>query len=464
MDRKRKMNKVTKKVLIVSYHFPPDAAVGSIRPAKFAKYLGEYNWEPVILTVKKRYYERLDPTRLEEVKQIVVSRTIKIPTIKDIYLSMKNIYFRKIKSGSLYIEKQKWFPQESRLNPDEEGIVSRMHRYLNSLFVWLPDDKVGWVVPAFFRGLYLIKKHKINSIFTTSPPPSVHLVGLLLKVVTKKYWIADFRDPWFVEQKSFLIRSKLADIIEGWLNRKVIEKSDRIVSVTEEMTEMFKNQGENNLGNKAFNIWNGYDPEELERHSHTQKYNKFTITYAGTFYLDRNPELLLQALGDLIREGRIDRKNVQVRFFGNCRYINGESVEELVVNLNLRDIVVISDPIPHTEILEEIAKAHVLLLLAPDQPLQIPGKVFEYIGLKGSIIAICGEGATNNFLKRYPKAIIVSPDNLDEMKKAILTLMMRSNNNDKESVDNFPYHNYERKHLTKQLAILLEASANEALL
>ena len=462
MTNHLQQNLALKKVLIIAYHFPPDAAVGAIRPAKFAKYLREYNWEPLILTVKERYYDNIDPTLLEELKEILAVRTIKLPTIKDIYLFIKDIYFKKIKSGNLFIEKQRWIPQVSRLNANTEGIVSRMHRYLNSLFIWLPDEKVGWVIPAFLRGLYLIRKHKIDSILTTSPPPSVHLVGLLLKIVTNKFWVSDFRDPWVVGQKSFLARSKLGDIIEGWLNRKVIEKSDHIVSVTEEMSEMFKKRHQDNLKYKFFTIRNGYDSNEIKKYLLVKKYSKFTITYAGTFYYGRDPEIFLLSVSELIKGGHIDRDSMQIQFLGNCRYTDGKSVEQLVTNLNLRDIVKISDSMPHTETLQEMAKSHVLLLLAPDQPLQIPGKVYEYIGLRSFILAVCGEGATTNILKQYPKAIMVSPNNLDDMKKAILTLIAKSNKNDKEIVENFSHHDYERKYLTKRLAMLLERSAYES--
>ncbi len=461
MDEMLKDRRDSKRLLIVSYHFPPDAAVGSIRPAKFAKYLREYNWEPVILTAKERYYETLDPARLKEIKHTVIARTIKIPMINDIYLSVKNIYLKKRKSGSLYIERQKWALKESGSNPEQEGTVLRLHRYFNSLFVWLPDDKAGWVLPAFLRGLYLIKKHKIDSIFTTSPPNSVHLVGLLLKLMTKKPWIADFRDPWFDEQKPFLVRSKLGDIVEGWLRKMVIKNSDRIVSVTPEMTKMVRQHYQEISTEKFHTISNGYDKGELERHSNIEKYDKFTITYAGTFYLDRNPELLLQSLSDLIEEGRIDREKIQVRFIGNCRYTEGKSVENMIESLGLEGVVAIVDHVPHDEALSEMAKSHALLLLNPEHYWALTGKLFEYIGLKAAILSVCGEGAITNFLREYPKTVIVPPGDLKEMKKAILTLVAKNKNGDKQSADNFPYETFESKNLTKRLAILLDRSKDK---
>jgi glycosyltransferase involved in cell wall biosynthesis len=446
---------MSKKVLVITYHYPPDLSVGAIRPSKFAKYLGKHGWSPMVLTVLERYHSNFGRPTENRSKDLKIYKTAKIPHFRDMYLSLKRIYLKTHKKKDLNQSIQAWRPEE---RTKFEPIFTKIKRYFNSLFVWLPDDKTGWILPATIAGTLLIKKHKIDAILTTSPPNSVHLIGLVLKIITRRTWIVDFRDPWDVEQKPFFVRSTLSDTIERWLCQKVIENSDRVISVTPEMTRMFEQHYQDISKEKFHTIWNGYDPEELERHSHVEKYDKFTITYAGTFYLDRNPELLLQSLSDLIREGRIDRQNVQVRFFGNCRYTHGESVEEVVVNLNLRDQVIISDPIPHTEILQEIAKSHVLLLLAPGQPLQIPAKVFEYIGLKSSIIAICGEGATTNLLKGYPRAIVVSPGNITEMKKALMALFEKRDKIDMENSSFFPLHKFEHWNLAKEMADLLNGS------
>jgi hypothetical protein len=454
-----KSDRTGKRLLIVSYHFPPDAAVGSIRPAKFAKYLHAYGWASFVLTVKKDYYERLDPTNTEEVKEIFTSRTIKIPTIKDIYLAIKNLYFKKVKSRNLYAEKQKWVPQKKRLSVGEEGIFSKIHRYFNSLFVWLPDDKVGWVIPASIRGLILMRQHEIDAILTTGPPHSVHLIGMILKVLSGKPWITDFRDPWSVDYKPFLLGSEPADAIERWLIRKVVERSDCVVSVTEEISEMFRNLYQDIPKEKFYTIWNGFDSDEMRKYSSARKYSKFTITYAGTFYFGRNPMLLLSSLSDLIKEGLVDRDNIQVQFIGNCRYVEGRSVEQMIADLDLGNLVIVIDQIPHSEALKEMAKSHSLLVLAPDQPLQIPAKVFEYMGLCSPILSVCGEGATKSILRNYPLAIIVEPNNSIEMKKAIMVLLKKYNNNYK--VNNFPLSAFERRNLTERLAMLLDRSTNK---
>lgn len=440
-----------KNLLIISYHFPPDLVVGAIRPAKFAQYLPEFGWDVSVLTVFDKYHKNIDQYQQKQQEPIAVYRTGKIPNFSDIYLSLKNFNIPFQHKNNNYQAPQKWTPpKESK----RETTLGRLKRYFNSLVVWLPDDKIGWVAPAVLAGLNLIKKNKIDAIFTTCPPNSVHLIGLILKIITQKLWIADFRDPWPNEMKPFFVRSNLSDSIEKWMVRQVVEKSNCVLSVTPEMTEMFLNQ----YSGKFVTIFNGYDSDELGQYSSVEKYDKFTITYAGTFYLGRNPELFLTALQALISNREIEKDQIHVRFIGSCRYLAGQSIEKIVENLDLCEIVTFVDQIPHHEAVTEMAKSHVLLLLAPDQPLQVPGKLFEYMGLNSFILAVCGPGATMNVLKKYPKAVIVPPANLDAMKIGILTLM-RKNNEQTLDVSRSPWQkDFERKDLAKRLAEVLNKS------
>lgn len=160
----------------------------------------------------------------------------------------------------------------------------------------------------------------------------------------------------------------------------------------------------------------------------------------------------------MISNREIEKYQIHVRFIGSCRYLAGQSIEKIVENLDLCEIVILVDQIPHHEAVTEMARSHVLLLLAPDQPMQVPGKLFEYMGLNSFILAVCGSGATMNVLKQYPRAVIVPPANLDAMKIGILTLM-RKNNEQNLDVSRSPWQkDFERKDLAKRLAEVLNKS------
>lgn len=449
-----------KKILIISYHYPPDLAVGAIRPSKFVEYLPELGFEPIVLSVNEKYYGQLDSDEVETMlKKSDVFRTMRIPNFRDIYLAVKTI-LKKNNFGSRENTSSKTRDSNGNTKKElAESTVEKLKRYFNSLVVWLPDDKTGWIIPAVLKGLRLIHNRKIDGIYTTGPPHSVHIIGLLLKLLTKKTWVADFRDPWMVSQKPAFVRSNFSDLIENWLVYKVVSKSDKVISVTPEMTESFRNCFSNIKSEKFVTIYNGYDSEELKEYIKLEKNNKITFTYAGSFYYGRDPELFLRALRDLIDEKKIAEETVAVKFIGNCQYLGDKSIKEVVEHVGLSKIVSFVDQIPRNEVLAEMAKSHVLLLLAPDQPLQIPGKIYEYMGLESYILAVCGPGATSNILKDYKKAIVVTNSNIESMKNGIINLIKQTESFTSKGFESSPQKHYvqlERKELTRKLATCLD--------
>ncbi|MBC2696057.1 MAG: glycosyltransferase family 4 protein [Desulfobacteraceae bacterium] len=444
---------MTKKLLIISYHFPPDLAVGAIRPAKFAKYLPEFNWQPIVLTVYDKYFGNVDNQNNQCSINVTIHNTYKIPGLRDVYLSFKRLYLSIRKNKDTKQIFQQWTPIENTL---QEPGIERLKRYINSLLIWLPDDKAGWILPAVISGLKTISKHDVNAIFTTSPPNSVHLIGFLLKIISKKPWIADFRDPWGCETKPFFVRSKFSDFIENWMEKQIVSKSDYLVSVTPEMTEMLHARHPQATYNKFATIRNGYDSEEMKQFAGIEKHNRFTFTYAGSFYLGRDPEIFLKTLRELISSNKINKDQIHVKFIGNCKYLYGKSIERMVYELDMGDVVTFVDQISRYEAMTEMAKSHVLLLLAPDQPLQIPGKLYEYIGLNASILAVCGPGATANILNKYPKAVVVPPDDIETMKKGILQLFLNSRDQKLNTADDVTDSNFDRRELTEKLVAILE--------
>lgn len=436
-----------KNVLIVSYHFPPDSAIGAVRAAELAKRLPELGWKAVVLSVQARYYDQVDAMRYQGLS-VDVERTVKAGSINALYLYVKSWMIRLRHQAKVSAKEKEWFLPKK----NGEGIRERILRYYNSLLIYLPDKELGWVPFAVWRGVRLIRQQSIDAIITTSPPHSVQLIGLLLKWLTGRVWIVDFRDPWEVELKPNRSRSRASDWIERCMERVVISASDWVVCVTDTMTKRLETSYPN-LKGKFISIPNGYDSEALARYQCERKYPVFTITYVGSLYFGRSPLTFLAAIAELIEEKKIGSNAIRIRFVGNCQASDGKSVEEMVYSLGLKDNVRFVGSVPHDESLREIARSQVLLLMAPSQPLQIPGKVYEYIGLRSSILAVCQDGATKNLLRLYPRACLVSPDNISETKAAILSLYEES----KESceVDRFPYEKYERTAIAKQMADLL---------
>jgi glycosyltransferase involved in cell wall biosynthesis len=332
---------------------------------------------------------------------------------------------------------------------------STIRRIVFSLLAWLPDDKLGWVPLAVLNGLRIIKKENVNMILTTSPPHSVHLVGLFLKAITGIKWSADFRDPWMIDfKKPDFVRTKLSDKIETYMEKKVVEKSDLIISTNERSTNKFIAHYSGIDADKFITISNGFDEEDFYKLRNIKKNSLFTITYVGTFYRGRTPKLLLKAISELVLERKITDKDFFIQFIGDTRYANGESVEKMIQDFNLSNSVKVTGWMPYGESLMEMAKSHVLLLLAHKQPLQIPGKVFEYIGLGSNILAILDDGATSDLLKNYRKAVLVRENDVGLLKEAIMNFYQNyANAPDKEP--QVIINPYERRFLTKRLAEVL---------
>ncbi len=448
-----------KKVLIISYHFPPDAAVGAIRPAKFAKYLPEFGWQPFILTVKDKYYDEKDEYRLADLNnKLHIIRTSKLPNIRDIYLKAKINVTRIKRKKRQFLEDILSYDVVSQTNNNRRDFRSTIRRIVFSLLVWMPDDKTGWIPTAALRALQIIKKEHIDIILTTSPPKSVHLIGLILKFITGLHWCADFRDPWLAGlkiPKAHFVRTALSDKIEAWMEKSVAIRSDRIISTSEKITDAFAVRYPNANHNKFVTIWNGFDLEDITGLKGCKKYHKFTITYTGTFYLGRTPKMLLKAISELINENKMAVENIYIQFIGNCKYAVGESVEKMIENYNLSKCIRIRDWIPHREALEEVSKSHTLFLLtSPAEHLIIPAKVFEYLGLGANILALINEGPVLELLNNYENAIVVNGKDIAALKKAIMSFYISYLKSDRYGNADIPMI-YERRNLTKRLANLL---------
>ncbi len=441
---------MNKRVLFISYHYPPDREIGGQRVAQFVKYLGEAEGQPHVLSVHEKYYQHTDATINYDQRVLeAATRTMVFPWFRDIYLNFSGLLKKRHQKTPPAIKEQA-APQTT--TGTSEGFFSTCKRYIFSLFFWLPDDKLGWVFPASYKAIQLIRKNNIDVVFTTGPPHSTHLTGLIVKLITGKKWLVDLRDPWVRSQKSPAIRSKLSDNIEKWLEKKVVMKCDLLVSVTQEMTDLY-NLRYPECNNSHFQtIYNGYDPEELISFHSVEKNQKITFTYTGELYLDRDPEIFLQAIAHLIKEGQIDQRELSIKLIGRCRYIGAKSVEQIVADLCIEEIVDFIDPVPRDVALLESARSHILILFAQNQPLQVPGKLYEYIGLGAHILGICEKGASQTILSEYSRAVIVEEQSLFCMKKNILAILANVQKDPPDiPVKSVLLQRFDRRNLTRKL-------------
>jgi glycosyltransferase involved in cell wall biosynthesis len=387
--------KTAPRVLLASYHFPPDAAVGGLRAAKFARTLPDSGWQPYVLTVRDDLRDQgLDESRLTGLESVPVVRTGELPRIIETLVGLAKLGQRNGAEAAVPAVRAEGSARG-------ESVKARLTRWVVSLLLLLPDEKKNWALCAAAAAVRLIRRHQIDWVVTSGPPFSVHVIGLAAKRVTRARWLADFRDSWIdmLPDRFPHIRSRLSDRMERWMEAAVVNYADRVVTTTERMRDAMAARYPSLPAGKFVCIPNSIDTERLQFTDRIEKYEPFTITYTGVLYFDRTPEPLFRALSNLIESGKASPADVRVKLVGQCRHIDGVETRMMASRYGLEDVVEVIDRVPYAEAVRIMRRSHLLLMLAPERHrLVLPAKIFDYLGSGSAILAIAETGATADFM------------------------------------------------------------------
>lgn len=369
-----------KKILIITYYWPPSGGAGVQRWLKFAKYLPEYGWQPVILTVDPRYatYPQRDESLEGEIDpQCLVYRTKSF--------ELYNLY--RLLSG------KKEVPYGGFANELKEGWGQKISKFLRGNFL-LPDPRRGWNKYAVKKAIELIGQYHIDTIVTTSPPHSTQLIGLELKRKLKVKWVADLRDPWTdIYYYSHFRQTALARSMDRRMERKVIEMADRIVTVSQDFKRIFVEKSPLDIASKTVVIPNGFDEEDFDVLPVSRETKK-VLTYIGTISEAYDLSGLIKALSALTEQSK---EGLKIRFVGNVP----RSVEQRLLSTGLS--VEFTGYVDHARAVEYLLLSDMLLLVIPKVDNNggiLPGKVFEYLAARKPILAIGpGKGDLDQLIK-----------------------------------------------------------------
>lgn len=362
-----------KKVLIITYYWPPSGGAGVQRWLKLSKYLPEFGIEPIILTVdeKQASYPILDETLLQDIS----------PDLKVIKTSSFEVldWYKKIK-------KTKKVPYGGFASSSQNiGFIEKTMRFVRGNF-FIPDARIGWNKYALKEALKIIAAERIQTIITTGTPHSTHLIGLDIK---KKHphiqWFADFRDPWTdIFYNDLLMQTKLAKKINASQERKVLEKADFVITVGENLKEMFLQKSTKILDEKFLILQNGFDPSDFQALAEKEPSDQFKILYLGTASIDYPFQSILEAI-DLIPNE--DKKKILVEIIGSFDY----ETDQLFDKFGKSFSIVKKSYIPHNEVPAQLNLADMLILMIPktknDKSITT-GKIFEYLAIKKLILGI----------------------------------------------------------------------------
>ncbi|MBP9080087.1 MAG: glycosyltransferase [Flavobacteriales bacterium] len=389
-----------KRVLIITYYWPPNGGAGVYRWLKLSKLLPGHGWHPVICTPENPEVIADDPGLLKDVRSDieVVKRPITEPF---------NVYKRftgrstkeKVQVGFLNEKKQGGWKEDFAL-------------WVRSNF-FIPDARVWWVRPSVKFLKEYLKQHPVDAIITTGPPHSMHLIGLGLKRALGVKWIADFRDPWTdIDFYAQLKLTRWADARHKRLEGEVLREADRVLCVSWHWAADLEKLGAKHVEV----ITNGYDPDDLPTPPEPVD-EAFSLVHIGSLSPSRNAPELWKALKMLCDEDPAFAAKFKLRFVGPVDHTIAESVAEAGLGAHLER----TGRVTHEEAMRHMQRARALLLLVNDTPNLmgiLPGKLFEYVSTGKPILGVGPvEGDVSRVLDQSPHAVIDRPGLMEQRER-----------------------------------------------
>ena len=426
-----------KKVLFISYYWPPSGGSGVQRTLKFVKYLPEFGWEPIVFTAKDGEMPEKDESLLKEVS----------PSLTVIHKGIFEPYsFYKFFVGK---------SQREKINPNfftqkNKGWKDKLAIWIRSNF-FIPDARMWWIRPSVTFLTKYVKEKGIDVIISTGPPHSMHMIAYGVKRDTGIPWLADFRDPWTnIDFYKELSLTKWADQKHRKLEKLVLDSADEVVMAGYTWSEELAGIGRRNI----VPLLNGFDPEDFVSTENVMLDDKFTIVHLGMFSKGRNHEILWKALRELSDEVSGFSNDLSFRLYGKYDV----SAIEYMEKYGLKNNTIFHAYVSHAEIVKVQASSRVLYLSVNNTPNVkgiMTGKVFEYMAVKRPILCIGPlDGDAAKIVLEAKAGYVSGFDDLESLKSNIRLLYQ-----DFKAGISFPggvgVDQYSRKAITAKLAKLL---------
>ncbi len=363
--RKQRM----KKVLIITYYWPPAGGPGVQRWLKFARYLPDNGWEPVILTVRDGSYPAVDESLLRDVPEGLEVYKTKAGGPFRWYNALKGKKGNNVSVALIRKEKR-------------AGRFDRLAVWIRSN-LFIPDARKGWKRYALREIPKILAEHNCLAIITTGPPHSTHLIGLKVAAQTGLPWIADFRDPWTtVYYNTMMPRTRLAEWMDKLLENRVLANADAVLTVGEGMKQEFMGRA------KRVEVFtNGFDRADMFSGLKTHATDQFLMLHTGNLASNQQASGLWMALAAISAEDPGFARALKIQMVGNT----DGAVLERIAECGLQDYLEVVAYVPHLEATRRMAEASVLILIIPDAPGSksiLTGKLFEYIGSGTPVVGI----------------------------------------------------------------------------
>lgn len=432
------------KLLIIAYYFPPSGGPGVQRVLKHVQYLPEFGWQPVVLTVSNGQFPARDESLIDHIPSDCIVKRSYIPEPYDLYRKLT----RRNKGEAIDV---------NTINKEghSSGFKDKIAELIRATF-FIPDARIGWYFTAKKAIKEIMAEHDIKAVYSSSPP---YTCSLIAKYTKKKYrlpWVAGFRDPWtdFISSPK---RWFLPKAIDRHMEFSVFDRADSVECAWQGIiNDALTKYPELDAG-KFHHVPNGFDSNDFPDTNYVHN-EKFTLTYTGSLYGRRNPASLFEAIEKLVSDGKIEPNEFRLRFVGRF----GDDVKQMFEKASFSDSIETVDYVPHEESIKFLLKSDSLLLIVDESKESneiVPGKVYEYIGVKRPIIAIAPQqSAISKLIRETRSGRIAHQSEIEQTANIFLTYFMNWKNKEYSfSPDDQKISKYERKESARQLAILLNS-------
>ena len=420
-----------KKVLVITYYWPPSGGAGVQRWVKFIKYFKDQNINPFIISVDPDFasYPLIDNSLKND-----------IPDNTNVYLTKTNeqySFYKKINNNQT--------PYAGFANEGRPNFFQKIARFIRGNF-FIPDSRKGWNNFAYKKAVEILEKENIDTVITTSPPHSTQLIGLKLKETQNIKWIADLRDPWTdIYYYKSMLHTKWAKQKDLNYEKRVIEKSDKVVVVSDSIKQLLLNKSNLVKESKIHIIPNGFDDDDFLVSSKNNN-SKFLLSYVGTITKDYPLESIKKSISNL---------NINLEF-------TGKADEPTKILLN--EVASFNNHVKHKESINLLLASDMLLLVIPkiaNNKGILTGKLFEYLGARKPILCIGPtDGDAAKIIEECKAGKTFDYSDENGIYDFIETYM-----SNEFIFENKNYLKYSRRNLTKNLSkILTDMADNKKLL
>ncbi len=427
-----------KRVLIITYYWPPAGGGGVQRWVKFAAYLRSFGWEPIIYTVKDGDYPITDPSMEQEVPSGL--EIIRLPILEPY---------------TLY----QWFLGKPRKGAMDANFLSQGKKlgWKDKIAVWIrgnffiPDARFLWVRPSVQYLLKYIQKSPVDAIISTGPPHSCHLIAQKLHAKHKIPWLVDYRDPWTqIDYFDDLNLTPIARKRHESMEKSVLDECSAIVTVGQTMADDLKSITQN----RTIVITNGFDesdrPEGL-----VQPDEAFTLTYIGTMNAARNPEVIWKAVSELKTIDHPLIQTLKIRLVGKPEFV----IKENILKYGLENLVEFTGYVTHKEAIKFQNSSWVLLLVinrTSNNASILTGKIFEYLASGRPVLCIGPtKGDAASILRQAGSGHLFDYEDTDGVKQYLIHQFGKFQEKKFESTTG-RITGFSRRNLTEKLAALLD--------